>query len=322
MASFSSVTRLTGCARKAILSTVCRNFIPKSDALSFGTCFHTALEHGLDKGIEGLREAKLFDDIPMMTEMYARQMKMMIDKKINVLAHEIEFNIPIEGSDEVFRGFIDGIAEMNGDEYLLEFKTAKSIDVSHVAIDSQVTAYLWACRELGLCDPKGVIYIVNKKAMEKEPVILKSGKLSTAKSQGCDYDSYMKKAKEIYGDNIPYAVEECANWIQSNPNPYLVAVVTTRTEFQLNRFGEMIQEYVRMEDAMKKSIKEKGATQTLREANCFPTKMCFQYCDFKDICKTLLMNESADIDDLDIDSYNAMVGIGGEDDKVEQNDNQ
>ncbi|MGL5715425.1 MAG: PD-(D/E)XK nuclease family protein, partial [Paraclostridium sp.] len=265
MASFSSVSGLTGCKRKAVFRTVMSRFRGKSDALTFGTAFHSSLEKGLTAGVNELRKEGLHDSIPMLTEMWKRQTTFMTNQGIEILEHELPFEITLPGLTEPFRGFIDGLAMWRDEVWLLEFKTARYIDASHVAIDSQVTSYLWACRETGLAEPKGVLYFINQKSMDKPPVVLASGHLSTAKNQGCTYNDYVDKAIELYGEDIPPKVEMFMEWLEQNEQPKLVMVAVKRTESQLDTFGEMIKEYVAEEQELKKALEERGASQVIRE---------------------------------------------------------
>lgn len=308
MSSFSSLTRLEGCKRKAMFGIIMGKYRAKSDALTFGTAFHTSLEKGLDAGITELRKEGLRDQIPLLQEMWIRQTQFMDAQGIDILAHELDFEIKLDGLTEPFRGFIDGLCMWRDEPWLMEFKTARYIDVSHVPIDSQVTAYLWACRETGLADPKGVLYFVNQKTLEKTPTVLASGHLSTAKNQGCTYESYMDKAVEIYGEEIPPKVELFAEWLKDNQQPKLVMVAARRTEAQLDKFGEMVREYVAQEQALKKSLEEKGATQAVRETKCFPTKFCMQGCDYSEQCKSILLDESIEFDNLDEQKYGEIFG--------------
>lgn len=303
MSSFSSVSKLDGCKRKALLSIVLGRFKPKTEPLAFGTAFHTSLEKGITAGIAELKKENMYDQIPLLTEMYSRQMNFMDAQGIEMLAHELDFEIKLDGLDEVFRGFIDGLCMWRGEQWLLEFKTARYIDVSHVSIDSQITAYLWACRETGLAEPKGVIYIVNQKSSEKQPIVLASGHLSTAKNQGCSYSSYVDKAQEIYGDNIPPKVELFMEWLEKNEQPKIVMVATKRTERQLDEFGAMLREYVEQEQNLKELINRVGATSALRQTKCFPNKNCYQNCDYREQCKALLLDDSINFDNLDRGAY-------------------
>lgn len=307
MASFSSLSRQDGCKRKAMFSTIMGKFRKKTDALTFGTAFHSALENGLDAGSRELRKEGLHDQIPLLNEMWMRQTSFMASQGIEVLDHEIPFEIALEGLSEPFRGYIDGLAMWRDKVWLLEFKTARYIDVNHVPVDSQVTAYLWACRETGLCEPEGVLYFVNQKTMNKPPVVLASGQLSTAKSQGCSYDDYVAKAMEIYGEELPPKVELHMEWLEKNQQPKLVMVATRRTKEQLDSFGEMVMEYVAHEQAMKKLLEEKGATAAIRQTKCFPTGFCMKNCDYSDICKAMLLDDSIDVDEMTQEKYNEVI---------------
>jgi hypothetical protein len=282
---------------------VMSRFRAKSDALSFGTAFHSSLENGLDAGISELRKEQLQDSIPLLIEMWKRQTHLMAEQGIDVLAHELPFEMKLDGLEEPFRGFIDGLAMWRDEQWLLEFKTARYIDVSHVHVDSQVTAYLWACRETGLAEPKGVLYFVNQKSMDKEPTVLASGHLSTAKNQSCSYDAYVNKAVEIYGDEPPAKVELFIEWLEKNQQPKLVMVATKRTEEQLDRFGEMVQEYVKEEQDLKKLLEEKGASQAIRECKAFVHGFCLKNCDYGFACRAMLMDDTIEFNKLDEQTF-------------------
>ncbi|KKM73035.1 hypothetical protein LCGC14_1414490 [marine sediment metagenome] len=92
----------------------------------------------------------------------------------------------------IFAGKIDGIVKLDGELWLLEHKTAASIDNKYITsldLDDQVNTYLWAARELGY-DIKGVIYNVLAKWAPKPPKLLKNGKLSTDKRQKTTHDLF------------------------------------------------------------------------------------------------------------------------------------
>lgn len=62
-------------------------------------------------------------------------------------------------------GKIDDIATINGEQWLVEYKTASQIDKSYfdrLYVDSQITMYMMAARRMGY-KPVGVIYRVLKK---------------------------------------------------------------------------------------------------------------------------------------------------------------
>lgn len=309
MASFSSIVRGLSCKRKAILATALRKFQPKNDNLIFGSAYHTAIEFGIDKGVEALKEAGLSDMKPLLIEMVTRLNNFMSINEIEMLDNEIEFAMNVDGTDEKFIGFIDGLALWRGKQWLVEFKTARSIDVDCVPVDSQITAYLYACRELGLCEPEGVLYIVNQKSTNKPPIVLANGHLSVAKNQGCTLNDYLDKVLEIYGDSVPPKVELFIEWLAENEKPLLVSVATKRSQAQLDRFGEMLKKYVIEEGNLKKAIEQNGIDAVLRETPCFANKMCMAGCDYSDVCKALLIDEQIDIGGIDSDeAYRELIG--------------
>jgi len=61
-----------------------------------------------------------------------------------------------------FIGYVDAIVEREGRLYILEHKTAKTLDVKHLATDTQVTQYIWALRQMGY-DVCGVYYNILRK---------------------------------------------------------------------------------------------------------------------------------------------------------------
>ncbi len=309
MASFSSIVRGLSCKRKAILATALRKFQPKNDNLIFGSAYHTAVEFGIDKGIEALKEAGLSDMKPLLIEMVTRLNNFMSINEIEMLDNEMEFAMNVDGTDEKFIGFIDGLALWRGKQWLIEFKTARSIDVDCVPVDSQITAYLYACRELGLCEPEGVLYIVNQKSVNKPPVVLANGHLSVAKNQGCTLTDYLDKVQELYGESIPPKVELFIEWLAENEKPLLVSVATKRSQAQLDRFGDMLKKYVIEEGNLKKAIEQNGIDAVLRETPCFANKMCMAGCDYSDVCKALLIDEQIDIGGIDSDeAYRELIG--------------
>ena len=309
MASFSSIVRGSGCGRKALLSKHFRKFVPKSEALVFGSAYHDCIENGLVSGIEMLEENDLLNKKELLIEMYTRYNKFIIENNIKIVENEIEFNMEIEGTDEIFRGFIDGIVDYNGETWLAEFKTAADIDVTYTPIDSQITSYLYACREMGICEPKGVLYIVNKKTMAKPPKVLAKGGLSTAKNQGCSYEDYESVAIEVYGEDIPTKVAEFMEWLYENEKPSLVCVPVKRSDRELDAFGEQLKVLVKKEEKLSKLYKEEGLLIALQETVCFPNKFGCGRCDFKNVCISLYKDSSMDNEDLDEEFYNKTVEV-------------
>jgi hypothetical protein len=67
-------------------------------------------------------------------------------------------------------GKIDDIAVLNGEQWLVEYKTASKLDGTYfdrLYVDTQITTYMLAARRMGY-DPSGVIYrVLRKPALRK-----------------------------------------------------------------------------------------------------------------------------------------------------------
>lgn len=83
------------------------------------------------------------------------------------VASEIRVDVRIPNPEGKFSwcrfiGYVDAIVEREGRLYILEHKTAKSLDVKHLITDTQVTQYIWALRQMGY-DVCGVYYNILRK---------------------------------------------------------------------------------------------------------------------------------------------------------------
>lgn len=89
-----------------------------------------------------------------------------------ILAVEKRFEFDFHGHN--LKGFIDGIVTVDGVNWLLEHKFYSQARLKHLALDPQVSMYLYAAREMGY-NPRGVLYNVIRVAeggiAEREPVI-------------------------------------------------------------------------------------------------------------------------------------------------------
>lgn len=294
MASFTGITRDGSCMRKGLLYRQYRKTKEPSEALLFGKAYHKAIEEGIDAGISELGESHTKKDEELLVDMIARLQRVLIEENINIIEHEIKFEIEKEGFGGKFIGYIDAVAEKDGEMYLVEFKTARSIDVSHIPVDSQVSSYLWACREAGMYEPKGVIYIINRKTSNKKPSVLKSGDLSVAKSQGCSANDYADAIDEVYvskGKDVPKAVENFYEWLKKNENPQITVTYTERTDEQLNIFENILAPLIKRSSDLEKIYYEKGIEQALRETPAFPYGMCMKMCQYKDECIRHSLND-------------------------------
>lgn len=318
MASVTGIARSIGCERKNLFYLHFNKFFKKKDALIFGSAYHKSIEEGLPAGVNELHKEGLENETDLLIDMNKRITDLMELNNINIIEHEYKFEIDL-GICEKFEGYIDAIAEMNGDIYLLEFKTARSINVDCVAVDSQITAYLWAVNRLiddGLFPydkPKGVLYIVNQKSKSKEPTILKNGHLSTSRTQGVPYLAYVEKANELYGDEIPEKILDYMNWLKDNDKPNIVMVNATRYPEELSVFEKFLYTYVSKIKQAKDMYESKGIVYSLKNTPVFPTKFCYDNCDFRNICRETMVVDHFTDGDLSQEFYETAEGINEED---------
>ncbi len=325
MSSFSSLNNMIGCERKLLLSKHFRKYIKKSDALMFGTIYHESIEFGIAKGIQMLEENGMIEKKPLLIEMLARLESFLITNDINVYLHEQYFEIDIDGTEEKFLGYIDGVARYMGEDWLVEFKSAIVADTTTVHLDAQVTSYLYACSKTSIgtkmsvfdesgkpstqifdpvkINPVGVIYIINEKKMNKKVRLLKNGSISTAKNQGCSYADYKQAIIDKYEtlDDAPEKVIEHLVWLEDNePAPKLKVVFTRRSKQTLDNFGKRINGLVHQEFALKKKYYTEGLLVALEHADYFCTKFGCNMCDYKVACVDLEQNKSKlESEDLD-----------------------
>lgn len=299
MASYSSLSTTQRCPRSRILRSVMKGHSHLSDAFVFGRAYHLCIEHdNITSGILELQKHSMDNQIPLLIEMFQRFKTFIELNGIKILEHEVEFHINMDNGE--YMGVIDAILEYAGEIYLGEFKTAKTLSFQHIEADAQITSYLWACDKLNIYNPKGLIWIGNKKASEKKPTILKNGSLSTAKNQGCSYATYRDTAIEMYGDQIPQHIEEFMEWLKNNDNPTIAMVITKRSTKQKNDCEHIINTLMRTENEIMTSYKEEGIVNALRKCACLPDKMCMQSCLYKDLCVSIYSDEEVTDEDVTV----------------------
>lgn len=151
--------------------------------------------------------------------------------------------------DEIYYSLqFDRVAiDQYGQVWVVEYKSAKSIQTAHYLTDPQITAYLCAAELLygETHSVAGVMYQQHKKAYAKIPQPLKSGKISVAQNQATSHALYREALIAAYGDvktapkeNIDYlnnlALEETSLY-----DPFVRRDLVTRNVDCLNNFFEM-----------------------------------------------------------------------------------
>lgn len=109
----------------------------------------------------------------------------------------------VEPPQVVYRGTFDRIVQDDiGKYWILDYKTAATIDTSKLETDPQITSYVWAANKVyapyGI-QFEGVVYLQCKKDFPQQPEPLKSGGISADERQKTNYTLYRQALIENYG---------------------------------------------------------------------------------------------------------------------------
>ena len=247
--SVSSSNNLRSCKRKFYFSKTLP--FKRNLNLIYGTCFEksfeVALTQGLEKGIEeGFRSfkkqkairvhahqliekgtfslSKLRKDIneckALLPDMVERLYDFVLDNDIKFITNQCTVNYTLPNGN-IINGRFDGLIEYQGKKYIFELKGYSSLkEVDDLIIDNQVLNYLLLASRTKL-DVEGLMFCQLKKALPKEPKIIKNGKeMSTDKSQKCDPETYLEYAQNVY-DVIPDKIMEFYEYLKTKPNDLL-----------------------------------------------------------------------------------------------------
>lgn len=147
----------------------------------------------------------------------------------------------------IYSGTLDRVVEDDyGQLWIVEYKTAKTVQTLHLANDSQVSSYCWASNLLYGRPIAGVIYQQHRKEIPHPPRILANGRLSTDKSQLITRASLREAALNIYGraDLIPLEYIDMMNYLEKGETVDVDKFVDrrriTRNEYQTTAEGEKI----------------------------------------------------------------------------------
>lgn len=129
---------------------------------------------------------------------------------------DIPFDASHWGYDRVvYSGTIDRVAiDEQGQIWIVEYKTAKTIQTLHYALDPQVSSYCWAGMQLYGQPITGVIYQQHRKDIPQDPRVLSNGKVSTAKTMLTSATRYRKLLKDMYGE-VKFAPSENIEYLNS-----------------------------------------------------------------------------------------------------------
>lgn len=167
---------------------------------------------------------------------------------------EVNFRVEIPwergkyGYDRVvYSGTLDRVViDEHGSIWIVEYKTAKTIQTSHFSNDTQVSSYVWAGNLIYGRPIAGVIYQQHRKDVPREPKVKMSGKLSTNKDQLITASSLRKHIISICGsvENAPFEYVEFLNYFtrleDSDSDKFIRRDRIRRNEHQAAAEGEKI----------------------------------------------------------------------------------
>ncbi|KKK62137.1 hypothetical protein LCGC14_3007330, partial [marine sediment metagenome] len=119
---------------------------------------------------------------------------------------EVKFHVRLpflakDGHPIIYQGTIDRICfDRFGLLWLLDYKTAKTIQTGHLETDTQVSSYCWAGASLFEQPIAGLIYQQHKKTLPEPPRWLQSGRFSCNKDQRTTRHLYKEGLIRLYGD--------------------------------------------------------------------------------------------------------------------------
>jgi len=307
--SYSDIKSFKSCRRKWDLSSKNRQGWRKkrkADALFLGSGIHKALEFYYRKGWD-LKKTFLAWYNHQINEMIIKTNENRLEMKKEVINNREDFRSMInefgyneqkvlglkmlENYSDTFNnivktekyitmdigmgnhlsGRIDGI-EKDKDGFLwnVEHKTAKNFNPDKLDTNEQPDFYTLFASLVYEKDIVGTIYNVLLKDYYKEPRVLQSGELSTAKNQGTSYKLYMKKAKEIYEDDIPNNIIKYSEWLKKNEKELCVQHKIYKTKKEQHNFK------IQLLDTINDMLDNRRIYKN-------PGLHC-NWCDYKEVC--------------------------------------
>ncbi len=182
----------------------------------------------------------------------------------------------------VYSGTIDRITiDELGLLWLVDYKTAKTLKVSHFANDPQVTAYCWAASHLYDRPIGGMIYWQLLKQAPTPPEPLVSGKISTNKNQRTSRVMYKEALQLAYGslegsppENVDF-LNRLAMQEDENQDPYIRRDTIFKNQASLEAEGAKI--LLELEDMLNPNLP------------MYPnvTFLCPAMCPFYEVCVSI-----------------------------------
>ena len=153
---------------------------------------------------------------------------------------ELEFEVPIEGTDHVYQGRIDLVIEdAYGEYWIVDHKTRGSFGgTDHYTLDEQATSYAWALEHMLKIPIAGVMFNEVLKAYPKKPEPLARGGFSQSKQQRTTYELYYQTLVENNEPAHKYA--EFLEFLKAKGNPFFRRIQIHKSPLELANQGEQI----------------------------------------------------------------------------------
>jgi hypothetical protein len=229
------------------------------------------------------------------------------DKDFKVIATELEFIIKLDDS-LYMTGTIDLVYEVDGKIRFMDHKTVSSIAMyeEKAVMDRQISRYWWALKMIaaGIGEVKdketgewiqcealkgksidGFDYNLIAKDFPKEPKVLKSGKLSTDKSQKTTLELFVKKIQELHLNGNDY--NDFLSFLADKPDQFTKRVDVRRSDAELESSAWEFSYTAGDIHDIKLMIKNNPNTiEPLTYRNI--TNNCMHMCQFKSLCQTAI----------------------------------
>jgi RecB family exonuclease len=211
-----------------------------------------------------------------------------LGEDMRYLVAEITFRTRIPGTQNWFRGTIDGIAQdTSGAIWVVDHKTYsdRPARLDYLQVDPQFTSYAWAAQQLLGHPVEGVIYDGIAKRVPEKPRQLKDGSLSKAK-QGLytTAGTYMDTIIELDLDPDDYT--DILKWLydrdQSEDNGFFVRYKIRYSQASLE---QQVRDIV--------VISREMASKNLVIYPQFAWSGCWD-CDYRDLCSAMQHREDLD----------------------------
>jgi hypothetical protein len=236
------------------------------------------------------------------------------DKKFKIIATEMEFLVKLD-EDLFMTGTIDLVYEVDGKIRFMDHKTVSSISMyeEKAVMDRQISRYWWALKMIAagigrVKDKENGVWVTSQalkdktidgfdynliaKDFPKEPKVLKSGKLSTDKSQKTTFNKYLAKLYELQLNSDDY--QEILDYLRTKPNQFHSRVDVKRSDAELESAAwEFSYTSGDIHDVKMMITENPQSIEPLTYRNI--TNNCMHMCQFKSLCQTAIDGGNVDM---------------------------